>query len=45
MLVYPSSPETVALTEKQRLQVGENNWLRRIVGVKTVDRRSVYKSD
>ena len=31
---------SVALTERQqRLQVCENNWIRRIVGVKRVDRR------
>jgi len=33
--------ETVALTERQqqRLQVCENNWVRRIAGVKKMDRR------
>ena len=33
--------ETVTLTEKQqqRLQVCKNNWVRRIAGVKRVDRR------
>ena len=43
MLAYLYSLETVALTERQqqRLQVCENNWVRRIVGVKSVDRRSM----
>ncbi len=39
--VYLYGLETMALTERQqqRLQVWENNWVRRIVGVKRVDRR------
>ena len=36
--------ETVALTERQqRLQVCENHWVRRIAGVKRVDRRRMDK--
>ena len=34
------SNKTKGLTEKQqKVQVCENNWIRRIVGVKTVDKR------
>ena len=41
MLAYLYGLETVPLTERQqqRLQVCENNWVRKIVGVKWVDRR------
>ena len=31
--------ETVALTKQQKLQVFENNWVRRITRTKRVDRR------
>ena len=43
MLAYFYCLEMVALTERQqqRLQACENNWVRRIVGVKRVDRRRV----
>ena len=41
MSAYLYGLETAALTERQqqRLQVCENTWVRRIVGVKRVDRR------
>ena len=41
MLAHLYSLETVALTERQqqRLQVCDNNWVRKIAGVKRVDRR------
>ena len=38
---YQYGLETMAMIEKQqeRLQVGENNWVRRIAGVKRIDKR------
>ena len=40
-MCYICGLETIALTEKQqeKVQVCENNWLGRIAGVKTVDKR------
>ena len=38
----PYSPETMATTEKQeKLQVCKNNWVRRIAGVKRIDKRKM----
>ena len=42
---YIYSLETMALREKQqeKVQVGNNNWIRRIVGVKRADKRRMDK--
>ena len=39
--IFSHKHNTMAMTEKQheKLQVCENNWVRRIVGVKRIDKR------